>query len=349
MRRDGKTLMLEGLTHDRTRHGKVRWFYRVKNRGKKQLRGIEGDPPLQITQAVLDAYEDAKARLDGDRPSLKGRGTLGWLIERYMQTRKFASDLTRADYRSVFKPIQEIHGHRPYTTMRAKHVEFIRDEIGGTQGNKRVKKLRVVFDWAMKQELVKANPARLADLNKVPSRGYIPWTRDDVLAFENHHAPGSKARLALAIFLYTGARVSDVASFGPLNDRRGRVQWVQKKDQTKQIVRRDIPLVTPLRTVLDVSALGKTTWLETEYGKPFTIKGLGNKMRQWCDEAGLDGLSAHGIRKATGNTAAVRGCTGKEIEEILGVSASVAAIYTREADKVTLSNSGFTKAFGGEG
>lgn len=349
-RRDGKTLMLEGLTHDRTRHGKVRWFYRVKNRGKKQLHGITGEPPLAITPAVMEAYEDAKARLDGDRPVLQGRGTLGWLIERYMQARKFDSDLTRADYRSVFKPIQEKHGHRPYATMRAKHVEFIRDEIGGTQGNKRVKKFRVLFDWAMKQELMATNPARLADLNAVPTRGHIPWTRDDVLAFEAYHPLGSKPRLALALFLYTGARISDVRAFGPMNDRHGRIQWMQKKDQTKKIVRRDIPMVQPLRAVLDGSTLGKTTWLETEYGKPFSAKGgLGNKMRQWCDEAGLHGLSAHGIRKATGNTAAERGCTEKEIQEILGVSASVAAIYTREADKRVLSNSGFSKAFGGEG
>ena len=63
----------------------------------------------------------------------------------------------------------------------------------------------------------------------------------------------------------------------------------------------------------------------------------------------LGGPSAHGIRKATGNTAAERGCTEKEIQEILCVSASVAAIHTRDANKRTLSNSYFSKAFGGEG
>lgn len=344
----GKTLKLDGLTYDRTRHGKVRWFYRDK-RGKKQMYGIHDEPPLAITEAVMEAYRDAQHRLDGDKPTMKGEGTLGWLIERYMQKRKFDSDLTRADYRSVLGAIQESDGHRPFATMRPKHVEYLRDKAATKiPGNKRVKKLRLVFDWAIKQELMTMNPARGADLHHIASTGYTPWTRDDVLAFETRHPVGSKARLALALFLYTGQRKSDVVQWGPLNDRDGRLVYIQHKGRTRKVVRRSIPIIPPLRSVLSASPVGNTTWLETEYGKPFSIKGFGSRMRAWCDQAGLHNLSAHGIRKATGIIAAERGCTGKQIMEILGVTLAVAEEYCREADKIRLADDGFARAFGGE-
>ena len=35
----------------------------------------------------------------------------------------------------------------------------------------------------------------------------------------------------------------------------------------------------------------------TAFGKPFTANGFGNKMREWCDEAGLPECTSHGLRK----------------------------------------------------
>ena len=35
----------------------------------------------------------------------------------------------------------------------------------------------------------------------------------------------------------------------------------------------------------------------TSFGKPFTANGFGNKMREWCDEAGLPDCTSHGLRK----------------------------------------------------
>ena len=95
--------------------------------------------------------------------------------------------------------------------------------------------------------------------------------------------------------------------------------------------------------------LGKVKWLETEYGQPWSIAGFGTKFRQWCDEAGLTGLSGHGIRKATGIIAAERGATAHEIMSILGVTLEEAERYTREANAAKLADSGLAKAFGDEG
>ena len=42
---------------------------------------------------------------------------------------------------------------------------------------------------------------------------------------------------------------------------------------------------------------GDLTFLVTEHGQSFTANDFGNKMRQWCDEAGLPECTAHGLRK----------------------------------------------------
>ncbi len=41
------------------------------------------------------------------------------------------------------------------------------------------------------------------------------------------------------------------------------------------------------------------TFLVTEYGKPFSKNGFGNKMKEWCIAAGLPHCTVHGLRKAT--------------------------------------------------
>ena len=46
------------------------------------------------------------------------------------------------------------------------------------------------------------------------SEGYHAWTDDKVAQFGARHPVGSRARLALALVLYTGQRRSDVLQLG---------------------------------------------------------------------------------------------------------------------------------------
>ncbi|MEM7508164.1 MAG: tyrosine-type recombinase/integrase [Pseudomonadota bacterium] len=233
--------------------------------------------------------------------------------------------------------------------METRHVTKLRDELDGHPANKRVKCLRYMFAWAVDAGHATRNPAKECALVRVASEGYATWTTSDVQVFEDRHEIGSKARLALAMFLYTGARKSDVVQLGPVNIRGDRLVFVQHKGREVKPKRRDIPLVAPLKAVLEVPPLGATTFLETEYGKPFSINGFGSWFRKRCDEAGLTDLSAHGLRKAVGVMAAERGCTAHQIMEILGHDTlEEAERYTRTANARTLGDAGFERLFGTE-
>jgi integrase len=109
-----------------------------------------------------------------------------------------------------------------------------------------------------------------------------------------------------------------------------------------------IPILPVLDDVLKASKLGEKTYLETEYGKPFTAAGFGNWFRDRCDEAGLQGLSAHGLRKALQVIGSENDLTDRELMAIAGhESAKETSRYTGKRDRAKLAASGMKKL--GEG
>jgi hypothetical protein len=78
--------------------------------------------------------------------------------------------------------------------------------------------------------------------------------------------------------------------------------------------------------------------------KPFTINGLGNKMREWCDAAGLHHCSSQGLPKAAAVILAENSATAPELCAIFGWSKlETAEIYIREAQKRRMAGNAFAR------
>ncbi|WP_197423043.1 tyrosine-type recombinase/integrase [Bradyrhizobium valentinum] len=57
----------------------------------------------------------------------------------------------------------------------------------------------------------------------------------------------------------------------------------------------------------------------TEWGKPFSFKGFGNRFKDWCRAAGLpDCCTLHGVRKHTASWLAEEGATPHQIGSVTG-------------------------------
>jgi len=93
--------------------------------------------------------------------------------------------------------------------------------------------------------------------------------------------------------------------------------------------------MNPLRRFVQQShRVGDATFLLSEYGKPFTAAGFGNRFRKWCDAAGLAHCSVHGLRKAAAARLAELGCSEFEIMAITGHQTSKEVTrYTKEASQ----------------
>jgi integrase len=109
-----------------------------------------------------------------------------------------------------------------------------------------------------------------------------------------------------------------------------------------------IPLHRDLLTTLAAADHAQVSILTTMYGKPFTVDGFSQWMRDGITHAGLSiDCQPHGFRKATGRRLAEAGATAKMIMSILGhTTLSEAERYTEEADQVALAEDAVSKLEG---
>jgi len=145
-------------------------------------------------------------------------------------------------------------------------------------------------------------------------RGFHTWVGDEISAYEIRHPVGTKARLAMALMLYTGQRKSDAVRMGWQHINGDRIAVRQQK--TKKLLW--ITFHEELKAILEQTPRTNMTSLMTEYGKPFTGNGFGNKMRAWRDQAELPQRSSHGLREAMASRLAEAGATTEQIKGITG-------------------------------
>ena len=246
-------------------------------------------------------------------------------MDQYYRSNKFKGfdPATQSDKRGILNRFCVTAGNLPYASFRKKDVEASQDKRRATAAtaDKLVKQLRALFVWAIKNGHATFNPA--AGVEKIhESTGWHTWSQAEVETYQKQHAIGTKARLALEIFLNVGARISDVAKIGRQHEVEGRLRFVAWKGRGKKKTRRtiDVPISTDLARALASTPTGDLTYLVTDLGQSFSIKGLGNKMREWCDAASLQHCSAHGLRKASAVAMAESGATAPELCAVFGWS-----------------------------
>jgi integrase len=197
--------------------------------------------------------------------------------------------------------------------------------------------------------LVSRNPVRDVPYFKSGSQGFHSWTLEEIQRFEERHAIGTKARLAMALLLYTGQRRSDVILFGRQHVRDNWLTFTQQKNRNRKPVSLSIPVAPALQSIVAASQCGDLTFLITDFGRPFTAAGFGNKFRDWCDQAGLPHCSAHGLRKATAARLAELGASEHEIMAITGHQTSKeVSRYTRAARQRVLADSAMARLARGD-
>ena len=334
---------LRYLVEDVDRHGNVRLYVRRPGVKKVRLRAVPG------TTEFLEEYRTA---LDGRTKSAAleqaRTGSFRALCQLYYASTDFTTKdaSTRAWRRRALDSISEKHGYKPVVLMRAKHVRAIRDERrdAPSASNHRLKAMRAMFKWAIEEEHVEADPTLGVQSIKYASSGHHSWELEEVERYERKHPVGTKARLALDLLLYTACRREDVVRLGPQHIRNGRLRYRQAKNEHRNPIDVDIPVHPDLQRSLDAAPSKHLTYLVTEFGKPHTPNGFGNKFKDWCRQADLPHCSAHGLRKAAAARLAERGATAHEIMAITGhQSLEEVERYTRAAQRRKLADSGMEK------
>jgi len=331
---------------DVDRYGKVRYYFRI--RGKQKIRL----PDDMESEAFALAYFAAR---NGEKPdeakALKPRlGTFAHIARAYLLSPEFRalSKLTQRPRERLLDELCAKIGNLPAVIDPALIRRTIKEKKFA-KGKEILSALRAVYRHALEEELVTTDPTAGVRRKKDKSDGHRTWTAEDCAAYEARWPLGTQARTAYAIGLYTAQRIGDAVTLGRPFEKDGRLRFVQGKNAAKRPVAVDIPIVPPLREALNAWQGKGLTYLETGYGVPFrTGKGLQNKFRVWCEEAGVDPkCSFHGLRKAAAARMAEAGCTPHQIMAVLGhTTHQQAATYTAKAERAGLATDALASIYG---
>jgi integrase len=341
--------MLKYLVSDPDANGNPRYYVRRPGRKKIRIREPYRGADGNITPEFLKAYFAALEILDRPSPPKTPREeTFYWLVDQYYRSSEFKAfdPLTQGDKRSVLNRFCQAAGNLPYAAFRSEDVEASRDKRRETPGaaDKLVKYLRALFGWAIGRRIATFNPAvGVKKINR--TQGWHTWTKAEVAVYRTHHPIGTKARLALELMITVGARISDAARIGRQHEVEGWLKFVAWKNRNRGSRKIIECLIQPeLAEALAATPTGDLTYLVNDLNRPFTINGLGNKMRDWCDAAGLPQCSAHGLRKTAAVILAESGASASELCALFGWSKlETAEVYIREANKRTMVENVFTR------
>ena len=341
----------DGVSLDRDwRTREARYYYRPKDKSRKKVRLIEVPGTDEFLEEVACARLNVPYTRKGEEPAepqiildrTPKPGTVDWLVAEYKRRiRGKINDTLLARRATILEDVCDYKfggvrcGDLPYSDMLRRHVLEMRDDLRSTPGaqNEIKRAISAMFSWALDKDIegVTHNPAGKITL-LYSGDGFHTWSVEEVRQYEARHPSGSKARLMLHLGLYTGLRLDSLAILGRQHIRDGQLKIRPNKTKKSSGVTVEIPVLSVLQQTIDESAVGNLTFLITEKGKPFSTKGLGNKMREWCDQAKLFDCTAHGLRKAGATIAAENGATDEELMAIFGwTTKNQTTVYTKKA------------------
>jgi integrase len=344
---------------DRNRSGSPRVVFRRPGQPKVVLPG----PPL--SERFWSAYF---AAIGGKQIAARKRQTvarkalpnsLRALCDAYFKSGSFRQydEATQRDKIGVLESIlreplepgkQLVFADCAVKSFNRRLVGLLRDRKWQTPSaaNKRLKYLRRMLQWAISEGRLEGNnPVDGVERMNPPKRGFHTWTLDEAHCYLRTHPIGTKAYLAFALTLVTGMRVSDLSQVGWQHiDKQGGLSKGQHKNRKRDAKVIEFKIPGYLLEIIDQSPTGKENLLETENGRPFTIKGMANKVKEWCVEAGIPHCSAHGIRKLASVISAENDGSSAQMKALFGWSSSRQADpYIEKANKKSLSDQAVEK------
>lgn len=297
------------------KNGRPHYYFRRPGYPRKVLPGYAGSAEFMKAYAEAMAGETIEV---GSASTISGSMKALAIAWRASSQFKGLRPESRKTYIRLMDGFLAIHGDKSVKNAQPKHILVILEGMSDTpaQANALRNVLRQMFQFAFNHGWRADNPVRDVQKLRYKKKPFPTWTEEDIAAFEAHWPANTRARLALALLLYTGQRRSDVIRMGPQHASGDGIEVVQVKTGTQL----HIPMHPELKEVLEQHPSDREAFLMTQQGKPFAS---GNAFYNWFKEcavkAGIQAkLGPHGLRKAAARRLAEAGCTTHQIAAITG-------------------------------
>jgi integrase len=322
--------------------GKRYYYFRKSGCVRVRLPGLPGSAEFNAAYANALTASSPRTAIGAGR---NGPGTVAALVALYaVQCAKFNHEIaaeTRRTQWAMLQRFRDEHGEKRVAMLNRQHVEAMLAGKAPYPRRNWVKAVRPLMQFAVSVGMIAEDPTQDVKVAvSLKGEGFRAWGEDEIAAFRTHHQLGTRARLAFELLLKTVQRRADAIRMGPQHIKKGLLHVRQQKTGEPLA----LPIMPELQAALDATPTKHLTFLTTAAGKPFAPAGFGNWFREMCDDAGLYGFSAHGLRKAGCRRLAEAGCTASEIAAWSGHrTLSEIAHYTRAADQAAMARAAATK------
>lgn len=348
------------------RHGHARFYLRVPGQPRITLpvTGLDDPKFTEIYEAALNGDAMPQAKRKGGKPKIEAlvSGTFRALTAAYLE---FIAPIKTLSAKTKYARRRHLElackvviktkggndefGDFPVSAVRPKHIQVLLDEKRATpdEANVRRKVLLQAFDWTLTREWgVDVNPVVATKPITTGSMGHKPWHQEHVDRFVECHPPGSKAYFALALLFYTGQRIGDIVRLGKqhISKDGSELVFTQQKNEARSQRRMTLVIMPALQEQLAMVPRDQLTFLVNSYGRPYNTDSFGTWFHKCCMEAGLEGYSAHGLRKSLLTLGSNLRLSSQELAAIAG-HATVQEMekYVRERDTQMLAREGGKK------
>lgn len=369
-------ITLKHLNRFTDRHGRARCYLRVPGCKAVELKEPIGSP------AFMTEYNNALAGLPAEvtQPKAGKAATSGGPADRTIKALgKLYDDLilkgiknagTKKKKRLTLDAIVREHGHRSAVLLDYVHVAKMHADMAEKPGaaNNRLRILSEMMDLAGPDRLKWRTGNPCAKVSAYKGGHHHTWTIEQLEAFEKRWALGTPERTAYEIMAWTSVRISDafllrwtqyqeLPRWTMQDDIAGWLVIQQKKaDDENQDRTLNIPVPPELAAALAAwrdalrsterkvpgLALGDSTILVTQHGKPFSQGSISKWFAEKIEAAGLpEKCVAHGLRKSAARGMAEGMATNKAIQAVTGHrNLKEIELYTEAADQKRLAPAG---------
>lgn len=276
-------------------------------------------PGLPGTPEFMEAYA---AAMSGETPPSKINktalaGSLAELVLRYYASPRFdnRSPQTKRLYRHVLEKHIARDGNRLVSQLTAEKAEKIVIEVANERGkgaaNLHRSVLSAVFRYAVRLRMRPDNPFSVDIIEPYDLGERHTWTDGELKAYRDCWPLGTRERLAFAVLLYSGQRVSDAVRL----TRADVLSFKQRKTGADL----SIPAHPALVRAVKAGPSNGLYIIGDEAGRPIKAETLTRLIRRAAKKAGLPAqCKAHGLRKANQRLLAEAGATTKQMQAISG-------------------------------
>ncbi|MCT4608807.1 MAG: tyrosine-type recombinase/integrase [Pelagimonas sp.] len=323
----GRGVRLKGIKVVTKPDGRIYKYRRVKGKFVRLPNLPENHP--DFLRAWIEAGEIAPR--DDSLASLIGF----FLASEDFKARKKS---TQKVWRRRLTYIEHHYGKSPAHKLETLHIEKALRKLSPGAARSERTIWRALMSYAKAEHWRPDNPAKDAEIRPYKSTPHQPWASEEITKFREYWPHGTPQRQAFEVLFWTGARCVDAVQIGWQGvGADGVLCYRQEKTDGEALV----PITSTVQAELaqDQSEFIKAAakdmhFILTDYGRARSVKGLSNLISSAAKKAGIEGKTAHGLRKARAITLAELLWTPHQIGAWTGhETLQEVADYTRAANK----------------